>query len=97
MSWAYLTLNLPSQIEDGTEGVFQLPQKVTELGGGVNFCLVRILALAENGCGHDVVAVFCADQVCRLEEDGSPVGIGKLFPFRFGCEGGIDGGGNVPR
>lgn len=66
-------------------------EKVAQLGGGVNLGLPGVLALAQHGGGHDVVAVLSADEVGGLEEDGGAVGKGEGCPVVLGCEGGFDG------
>ena len=48
-------------------------EKVYELCCCVDFRLPGVLALAEHSGSHELVAVFCADEVGGLEKDGSAV------------------------
>lgn len=58
----------------------QSPRRGTNLGGGVDLGLPSVLALAEHGGGHELVAVLAGDEVGRLEEDGRPVVPGESLP-----------------
>lgn len=46
--------------------------------------------MAENGGGQKLIAVFPADKVCCLEEDGSPIVPGKSLPCRLSSERSVD-------
>jgi hypothetical protein len=54
--------------------------------------LPSVLALAEHGSGHDVVAVLGGDQVSSLEEDSSSVGKGEGLPGGLGSQSSVNGG-----
>lgn len=84
-------------VVDGLAGVQGLgvvdtkAEEVCKLGGGVNLGLPGVLALAQHGGSHDLIAVLVGDEVGSLEEDGSAVGKGESLPGRLGSEGSLDG------
>lgn len=66
-------------------------EEIAQLGGRVDLGLPGVLALADHGGGHDVVAVLARDQVGGLEEDGGAVGKGQGGPSLPGGEGRLNG------
>lgn len=72
-------------------------EKVGELCCCVDFCLPGVLALAEHSGSHELVAVFCADEVGGLEKDGSAVCPGGGFPDGLVGERRFDGLGDEGR
>lgn len=71
------------------------PEEIHQLRSTIDLCLPGVLALAQHGRGHDLVAVFARDEVRGFEEDGGAVGEGEGFPGGLCGEGGGDGGGDV--
>lgn len=84
-------------VVDGLTGVQGLgvvdtkAEEVCKLGSGVNLGLPGVLALAQHGGGHDLIAVLVGDEVGSLEEDSSAVGKGESLPGGLGSEGSLDG------
>lgn len=70
-------------------------EEVSQLGGRVDLGLPGVLALAEHGGGHNLIAVLCRDEVGGLEKDGGAVGKGERLPGWLGGESSIDGGRDV--
>lgn len=65
-------------------------EEIAKLGGSVDLGLPCILALADHGSSHDVVAVLGGDEVGGLEEDCSTVGEGEGGPGLLGSESRLD-------
>ena len=72
-------------------------EKIGELCCCVDFCLPGVLALAEHSGSHELVAVFCADEVGNLEKDGSAVCPRGGFPSGLVGERRLDGLGEQGR
>jgi hypothetical protein len=79
----------------------QSSSKRTHLGGGVNLGLPSVLALAEHGSSHQLVAILAGNEVGRLEEDGGAVVPREGLPVGLGGDRRLDrlgdelGGGDV--
>ena len=65
-------------------------EEIAQLGRSVNLGLPRILALAQHGRGHNVVAVLAGNQVGGLQKDGRAVSPGELLPDLLAREGTVD-------
>jgi hypothetical protein len=72
-------------------------EEVAKLSGSIDLGLPGVLALAQHRRSHNVVAVFGADQVRRLQEDGGAVGERQGLPIGLGGQGGFNGGSDILR
>lgn len=66
-------------------------EEVSQLGGGINLGLPGVLALTENGSGHDLVPVLVGDEIGSFEEDGGTIGERESLPRGLGRQGSING------
>jgi len=67
-------------------------EEVSQFSSSIDLSLPSVLALAEHGSSHDVVAVLGGDQVSSLEEDSSSVGEGEGLPGGLGSQSSVNGG-----
>lgn len=66
-------------------------EEIAELGSGINLGLPDVLALAEHGSGHHLVAVLGREEIGRLEEDSDTVVEGNGLPLGTGSDGTVNG------
>ena len=69
-------------------------EEVGQLSSGIDFGLPGVLALAEHGSGHELVAVLAGDKVGGLQEDSGAVGPRHLLPLGLGSESVVNGTGD---
>lgn len=83
-SSAYLTPNLDFELvpnhPQNRQVWYPLPEEIAKLCCRVNFRLPSILPLTSHRQCHDIITVFCRDQIGSLEEDASPVRPGHGRP-----------------
>ena len=66
----------------------------TYLSGSINLSLPCILSLTEDRRSHKLVPILLANEVCRLQEDSSPIIPGHSFPFGLGGQRAFDSFGD---
>lgn len=66
-------------------------EEVCQLGGGVNFTLPDVLALAKHGGCNELISVLSRDQLGCLLEDGGLVDERCLFPILLRLERRLNG------
>lgn len=63
-----------------------LPQEINQLSSSIYLSLPSGLALPQDRCSQELVAVFSADQIRCFQKDRSSVGKRQGFPCWFSCK-----------